>query len=88
MKMYVKINISVESEKGNILNFNQYMKPDKMPQTVYVDIESLNKNRWMCEENSSTAKLGEHIPCGYSCQLYGFSIIQKVSLLYIVGKIA
>ena len=36
------------SEKCSILNFNQYMKPDKMPYIIYADIESLIKNRWMC----------------------------------------
>ena len=29
------------SGKDNILEFNQYMKSDKMPYIIYVDIESL-----------------------------------------------
>ena len=29
------------SEKDNILEFNQYMKSDKMPYIIYADIESL-----------------------------------------------
>ena len=29
------------SEKGNILEFNQYMKSDKMPYIIYADIEPL-----------------------------------------------
>ena len=40
------------SEKDNILEFNQYMKSDKMPYIIYVDIESLiKKNRWMCKQS-------------------------------------
>ena len=31
----------MSSEKDNILEFNQYMKPDKMPYIIYADIESL-----------------------------------------------
>ena len=37
MKKYVKI--VVQSEKNNILEFNQYMKSDKMPYIIYADIE-------------------------------------------------
>ena len=56
------------SEKSNILEFNQYMKSDKMPCIIYVDIESLIKKTNGCENNpeySSTTKVGEHIPCRY-----------------------
>ena len=30
------------SEKDNILEFNQYMKSDKIPCIIYADIESLS----------------------------------------------
>ena len=56
------------SEKDNILEFNQYMKSDKMPYIIYADIESLIRKIDGCAnnpENSSTTKIGEHIPCGY-----------------------
>ena len=57
-------------EKENeILKFNQYMKSDKIPYIIYADIESLIKAIDGCAnnpENSSTTKIGEHIPCGYS----------------------
>ena len=33
----------MNSEKYNTLEFNQYMKPDKMPHIVYADTESLIK---------------------------------------------
>ena len=31
----------MSSEKDNILEFNQYMKSDKMPYMIYADIVSL-----------------------------------------------
>ena len=34
------------SEKDIILEFNQYMKSDKMPYIIYADIESLIK-KWI-----------------------------------------
>ena len=48
------------SEKDNILEFNQYTKPDKMPCIIYADIESLIKQIDGCANNP------EHICCGYS----------------------
>ena len=42
--------ILMPSEKEKILEFNQYMKSDKMSYSIYADIESLiKKNRWMCK---------------------------------------
>ena len=29
------------SQKDNILKFNQYIKPNKMPYIIYADLESL-----------------------------------------------
>ena len=59
----------MRSEKDKILEFNQYMKSDKMPHVKYADMESLITKIDGCAnnpENSSTLKIGEHIPCGYS----------------------
>ena len=45
------------------------MKSDKMPCTIYADLESLIKqiDGWANNrEKSSTTKLGEHNPCRYS----------------------
>ena len=56
------------SGKYNILEFNQYMKSDKMPYIIYADTESLTKEvdgYVNNPEKSSTTKFGEHIPCGY-----------------------
>ena len=57
----------MQSEKDNILEFNQYVKSDKTPYIIYVDVESLIKKLDGCAnpENSSTTKIGEHISCGY-----------------------
>ena len=36
------------SENNNILEFNQYMKSDKMPRIFYDDMKfSIKKNRWI-----------------------------------------
>ena len=56
-------------ETDNILEFNQYMKSDKMPYNIYGDIKSLLKKIDGCANNlvnSSTTKIGKHISCGYS----------------------
>ena len=61
--------IAMPSEKDNILEFNQYMKSDKMPYVIYTDIVYLIKKIDGCAnnpENSSTTKIAEDIPCGYS----------------------
>ena len=70
MKRYVKnkdfCGIVMPSETNNILEFNQCMKPDKMPYIIYAEIESLIKKVDGCEnnpENSSIIKIVEHIPC-------------------------
>ena len=52
------------SEKDIILEFNQYMKSNKMPYVIYVDIANLIKKVDGCANNpeySSTTKIGELI---------------------------
>ena len=79
------------SEKDNMLEFNQYVKSDKMPYIIYADIESLIGRIVGCTnnpENSSTTEIGEHIPCRYSVfTIWGFDHIQNKNTLY-SGKIA
>ena len=62
--------------KGQILEFKQYVKSDKMPYIIYADIESLIRKVERCtnnQENTSTTKIGQHIPCGYSMStIWGF----------------
>ena len=80
----------MSSERGNILEFNQYMKSQKMPYIIYDDIESLIKKIDGCANNPekfSTVKIGKYILCGYQCPEFGHLIIKKTSILYIAEKI-
>ena len=74
------------SEKVNILEFNQYLKLDKMPYIIFADIESLiKKNRWMCKQSRKifSKKRGEHIPCRYSMStIWTFDYIDNKHTLY------
>ena len=74
------------SEKVNILEFDQYLKLDKMPYIIFADIESLIKKIDECAsspEKSSTKKTGEHIPCGYSMStIWAFDYIENKHTLY------
>ena len=74
------------SEKGNILEVNQYVKSDKIPYIIFADIEPLIKKIGRCTNNpekSSTIKIGERIPCGYSMsKIWGFDQIEKKHTLY------
>ena len=78
--------IVMPSEKDNILEFKQYMKSDKMPYIIYVDIVSLIKKIDECAnnpENFSTTKIGEHIPCGYSMStIWAFDHIENNHTLH------
>ena len=59
----------MRSEKDKVTEFNQYMKPEKMPSIIYPDIESLIKKIDWCENNpehSLITKIGKHISCGHS----------------------
>ena len=57
------------SEYTKILEFNQCQKSDKVPFVIYADLECIiekidgYKNS---PENSSTTKVSEHIPSGFS----------------------
>ena len=74
------------SEKNNILEFNQYMKLDKIPYISYADIESLMKiidEYSNNTENSSTTKIGENIPAGQSMStIWAFNNIENKHNLY------
>ena len=51
-KKNLSLRIVLPSEKDNILEFNQYMKSDKMPELTYADITFLiKKNRLMCKQS-------------------------------------
>ena len=80
------------SENDKMLNFNQYMKSDKIPYIIYVGIQYLIKKIAGCTNNpesSSTKRLGELVPCRYSMIIFGaFDSIEKTNILHIVEKIA
>ena len=65
------------SEDTKILEYYQYQKSDKVPFVIYADLECLiekidgSKNN---PENSSTTKVGEHIPSGFSMSTMSKSI--------------
>ena len=57
------------SEDTKILEFNQYQKSDKAPFVIYAGPECLIEKIDGCKNNpekSSTTKVGEHIPSGFS----------------------
>ena len=61
-----------------------------MSYIIYADIESVIKKKdgfANNPENSSTAKVGEHIPCGYSMLTIRAFDHRKKNILYIVEKI-
>ena len=62
-------NVIMPSEDNKILEFNQYQKSDKAPFIIYADLEFIIEKIDGCKnnsENSSTTKVSEHIPSGYS----------------------
>ena len=71
----------MSSEKDKILEFNQYVKSDKMPHIIYADIESLIRKTDGCENNlgnSSTTKIDEHISCRYSMsKIWAFDHVEN-----------
>ena len=73
--------IAMPSKKNNILELNQFMKSHKMPYIIYTDIESLIRKLDGCANNSeksSTTKIVQHVPCGYSMsKIWGFDHIEN-----------
>ena len=57
------------SEETKILEFNQNQKFDKAPFVIYADLECIIERIDGCKNNpgnSSTTKVSEHIPSGFS----------------------
>ena len=48
--------IIMQSEKNNMLEFNQYMKSDKISYIIYADIESLIREIDRCANNLQQQK--------------------------------
>ena len=57
------------SDGTEILVFNQYQKPDKVLFIIYADLDCITEKIDGCKnnpENSSAAKVNEHIQSGFS----------------------
>ena len=69
------------SEDTKILEFNQYQKSDKAPFIIYADLEDVIEKINECKNNPetlSTAKVGVHIPSGFSMStIWSFEIIES-----------
>ena len=71
------------SENIEIFEFNQYQKSDNTPSTIYADLESILENIDGCKnnpENSSTTKVTEHIPSGFSMSTISYFKAEKISM--------
>ena len=78
------------SENTKILEFNQCHKSDKAPFIIYVYLECVIEKIDGCDnnpENSSTTKIGEHIPSGFRCLQYHHLKAWKISMMYTEIKI-
>ena len=67
------------SEDTKILDFNQQQKSDKTPFIIYADLECLIEKTDICKnnpENSSTTKVGEYIPSGFS--MFTISLFKSI----------
>ena len=74
-------NVIMGSEDNKILEFNQCKNSDKAPVFIYANLEFIIEkiDRWKNNpENSSTAKVSEHILSGYS-----MSSMSKKSELFV-----
>ena len=62
-------NIVMPAEDTKISGLNQYQKSDEAPFIIYENLECLKGKIDKCKhspENSSTTKVGEHIPSSFS----------------------
>ena len=62
-------NIEMPSPNNNLIKYNQREKSLELPFIIYADLECLLKKIDTCQNNpdlSSTTKINQHIPSGYS----------------------
>ena len=62
-------NIEMPSPNNNLIKYNQGDKSLKLPFIIYADLECILKKIDTCQNNpdlSSTTKINQHIPSGYS----------------------
>ena len=74
------------SETTEILEFKQYQKSDKAPLIIYAHLECIIEKTDGCKnipENSSTTKVGKHIPSSFSMSIISsFRSIEKRDGVY------
>ena len=74
-------SIIMPSESNKILESNQYQKSDKAPFIIYADLGCIIEKIDGCKsnpENSSTIKVIEHIPSGFSMStIFSFRSIEN-----------
>ena len=76
-------------EDNKILEYNHGEKSMKLPFIIYADLESLLEKMNTCHNNpekSSTTKLNEHTPYGYSLFTYCSFVTTKNMFDYYRGK--
>ena len=69
------------SEDTKIIEFNQYKKSDKAPFIINPDLECIMEKTDRCKsnpENSSTAKVREHITSGFSISFRRITFISII----------
>ena len=62
-------SVIMRSKDTKILELNQYQKSDKAPFIIYADLQCIIEKTEGCKsnpENSSTAKVSNHITSGFS----------------------
>ena len=68
------------SEETKILEFSQHQKSNKAPFIIYADLECIIEKTDGCKnnpENSSTTKVSEHVPSGFSMSTISFRSIEN-----------
>ena len=71
------------SEDTEILEYNQYQKPDKAPFVICADLECLIEKIDGCKnnpENTFTTNIGEHILSGFS--MFTISSFKRIENKY------
>ena len=69
----------IRFSKTKLLEFNQFQKSDKVPFIIYANLECIIEKIDGCKknpENSSTTKVSEHIPSGFS--MYTISLFRSI----------
>ena len=77
-------------EDSKIVEFYQYQKSYKTPFIIYADLESLIEKIDGCKNNteiSSTTKVFEYIPSGFSMSAILHLRTYKISMMYTEVKI-